>query len=124
MWYGPDFIWFLQMQVASWMLILPSNALVTTSTLKQPDLLTGSAFFNIFRVLGTAFGTALMDAILTVRERVHSDNDIVDGVNPLRVVTQLRILVQGPGRIEQAERAQSTVMSFADAYGWLAIMLV
>ncbi len=124
-WAGDDFMPLLVVQACGWPMVLVPLAFITTSALRKKDALTGGAMFNIFRSLGTTAGSAVLGAIVTVRERVHSDNDIVAYLDPGRQAVINRL--QDPGvssRLYGIGRANATVMAFADAYGWVGILAV
>lgn len=123
-WDGNDFQPYIILQAAGWPLTIMAVTFKTSSALQKKDYLTGGAMFNIFRQLGTTLGSALVLAIVQVRERVHSDNDLISYLNPGRQVVLDRLMRQTPMDLYISQRQQATVLAYADAYGWLAIIAV
>jgi MFS transporter, DHA2 family, multidrug resistance protein len=111
------------LQAVSWPVMMVSIALTTTSTMKPEDTISGSALFNSTRTLATTVGSAIIGAIVTVRERVHSftiSEHVVTGAP----ITQGRLAAGGLQAISGAVRAQSYVMAYADALGWITLAVL
>lgn len=121
-WYRPDWIPTLLVQAPGWIMALSANALITTSVLAPEDALTGAASFNLVRTFGLLGGTAILDGIVNVRDRVHSNDAIAAHLDIARPPVRERLMTEGLGALQQAQHVQSTVMAIADAYGWLAII--
>jgi len=92
--------------------------IIATSTLQATDAVAGSTIFNVVRSLGGTFGGAVVGAILTVRERVHS-NTMVDHLVAGAPAT---VHAQAMGGLVAAVRRQATTMAAADAYGWIGMI--
>ncbi|TLU72296.1 MFS transporter [Lichenicoccus roseus] len=127
-WAGHDYLPFLLLQATGWLMVMVTNAFLTTGVLEPKDMLTGSAMFNLTRTLGFSAGGAIVTAIVTVRERVHSNANVVRSLDPGRPPVQHYIAqVQADPlatRLATLGQAQARVLSYADAWGWLAIALL
>ena len=122
-WAGQDFIAPLALQATGWPLTFVPLVFLTTSVLKPEDALTGGTIFNIVRTLAISAGPALINAIITVRERVHSvyiTSHIVAG-SP---AVDARMISGGAQSLVAAARAQAFVLSYADAFGVVSVLLV
>ncbi len=96
-------------------LVMVGLLLTATSTLQPQDALAGSTLFNIVRTIAGTVGGAIVGAVLTVRERVHSAalaDHLVRGA-------QSTLAGGSPATLAAHLRTQSTVMATADAYGML-----
>jgi MFS transporter, DHA2 family, multidrug resistance protein len=111
------------LQAASWPVMMVSIALTTTSTMRPKDTISGSALFNSTRTLATTVGSAVVGAIVTVRERVHSFH-IAEHVVTGAPITGERLAAGGLQAVAGAVRAQSYVMAYADALGWITLILL
>ena len=123
-WDGNDFQPFLQIQAAGWPLVLIPTSFTTVGVLPKKDRLTGGAIFNVFRALGGTLGAAFLGAVVTVRERVHSNNDINAYLDPGRQPVLEALRRYPPAALHREQSLQSLVMAVADAYGWLAIVVL
>ena len=122
-WAAQDFVVPLALQASGWPLAFVPLVFLTTSVLKPEDALTGGTIFNIVRTLAIAGGPALIEAIITVRERVHSvyiTSHIVAGTQAV----DARLLPGGPQSLIAASRAQAYVLSYADAFGVISLVLL
>ncbi len=99
-------------------LIMVPLIVISTSTLKPEDSVSGSTLFNIARSLAAGVSGAVVGAILTVRERVHS-NTIVDHLTAGAPAT---VQAQAAGGLVAAVKRQATTMAAADAYGWIGVV--
>lgn len=117
-WIRGDFLGPLFLQASSLPFIMVPLLIVSTSALQPKDALAGGTLFNMVRTLAGTFGTAVIGAIVTVRERVHS-NTILD-----HVVAGAPATVQagGPARLMAEATGQAFTMAYADAYGWLGMI--
>lgn len=122
-WSGLDYRLGLLLQVTGWLMVIVTNALLTTGVLGPPDMLTGSAMFNLMRTIGFAVGGAVLTGILTVRERVHGNANIVRNLTPGREPVRRVIASHGPDALSSLQTSQASVMAFADSWGWLAIIV-
>ena len=122
-WAGVDFILPLMLQACGWPLAFTPLVFVTTSVLKPEDALSGGTMFNIVRTLAIAAGPALVNAVITVRERVHS-NYLVQHLMQGSQATDLRLAASGASGLMAAERAQAYVLAFGDAFGWISVVLL
>ena len=122
-WAGVDYRLGLLLQVTGWPMVIVTNALLTTGVLGPSDMLTGSAMFNLMRTIGFAVGGAILTAILTVRERVHSNANIVRSLDPGREPVRRALALHGPNSLSSLQTSQAWVMAFADSWGWLAIVV-
>ncbi len=98
-------------------LIMLPLLLISTGTLQPKDAIAGSTVFNVVRTLAGTLGGAVIGAILTVRERVHS-NTIADH---LVAGAPSTVHAQSLGSIAAEATRQATVMASADAYGWIGM---
>ncbi len=117
-WVRGDFLGPLFVQASSLPFIMVPLLIVSTSTLGPQDATAGATLFNMVRTLAGTLGTAVMGAIVTVRERVHS-NTILD-----HVVAGAPATVQagGAARLKAESTVQAFTMAYADAYGWLGMI--
>ena len=120
-WAGIDYRVSLELQGSGWLMVIVTNALLTTGVLGPEDSLTGSAMFNLMRTIGFAVGGAAVTAILTVRERVHGSANIVRSLDPGREPVRRLIEAQGMGALSRLQTEQARIMAFADSWAWLAI---
>ena len=119
-WDGNDYMLSLVLQAGAWPLAFGPLVFLTTSVLTPMDGVSGGTLFNFVRNLAVAAGSVVGQAIVVVRERVHSDVE-VQHVVPGRYVSDVRLLLQGPAGVLGAIRQNATVQAFADTYGWLAL---
>ena len=122
-WAGTDFLAPLLLQACGWPLAFTPLVFLTTSVLKPEDALSGGTIFNIVRTLAISAGPAIVGAVITVRERVHSDF-LVQHLVAGRPGVDTRVAASGLGALVSAERAQAYVLAFADAFGWLSVLLL
>jgi DHA2 family multidrug resistance protein len=120
-WVRVDFLPALAVQACALPFIMVPLLLISTSTLQMQDATAGGTLFNCIRTLAGTIGTAVMGAIITVRERVHS-NVITDHLVAGAAVTVQRAASGGPAGLAAAATRQAYVMAYADAYGWLAVI--
>ena len=123
-WSGQDYRPYLLLQATGWLLVMVTNAFLTTGVLEPPDMLTGSAMFNLMRTLGFSVGGAVITGILTVRERVHGNANIVRSLDAGREPVRGLIARSGTSSLSMLQDAQARVMAYADAWGWLSISLL
>lgn len=119
-WDGNDYMLSLVLQAAAWPLAFGPLVFLTTSVLTPMDGLSGGTLFNFVRNLALAAGSVIGQAIVVVRERVHSNVEI-QHVVPGRAVSDYRLLLQGPTGVLLAIRQNATVQAFADCFGWLSL---
>ncbi len=122
-WVRGDFLVPLLLQACGEPFIMVPLLIVTTSTLQPQDALSGGTLFNVLRTLAGTFATAVLGAIITVRERVHS-NIIVEHVVTGAQATVQREAGGGAGAVAAAATKQAFVMAYADAFGWLGIVMM
>ena len=122
-WAGSDFLAPLLLQACGWPLAFTPLVFLTTSVLKPEDALSGGTMFNIVRTLAISAGPAIVGAVITVRERVHSDY-LVQHLVLGRAAVDTRVAASGLGALVSAERAQAYVLAFADAFGCISVLLV
>jgi len=114
--------------------------MVPLSTLSTAGIPAGaSGLFNMMRNLGGSIGIALLSALLTVRERFHS-NRIGEAVSIYNPLTQERLAgltqkfslggsdsytagQQAVGALDEAVRKQASMMAFNDCFHLLAYVL-
>lgn len=128
-WSGGDYRLYLLLQATGWLMVMVTNAFLTTGVLEPSDMLTGSAMFNLMRTLGFSVGSAIITGILTVRERVHGNANIVRsldaGREPVRdLLARSGTHEAGQSSLYMMQEAQARVLSYADAWGWLGISLL
>nr|WP_321983568.1 MFS transporter [uncultured Lichenicoccus sp.] len=123
-WAGHDYRPYLLLQATGWLMVMVTNAFLTTGVLEPKDMLTGSAMFNLMRTIGFSVGGAVVTAILTVRERVHSNANVVRSLDPGREPVRRYMLHPGEVSLETLARGQARILAYADAWGWLGIALV
>ncbi len=122
-WAGTDFLPPLLLQACGWPLVFTPLVFLTTSVLKPEDALSGGTIFNIVRTLAIGAGPAIVGAVITVRERVHSVY-LVGHLVPGREAVDLRVASSGLSALRAAAHAQAYVMAFADTFGWIAVVLL
>ncbi len=122
-WAAADFLPPLLLQACGWPLAFTPLVFLTTSVLKPEDALSGGTMFNIVRTLAISAGPSIVGAVITVRERVHSDY-LVQHLVVGREAIDTRVAAVGMGALVAAERAQAYVLAFADAFGWISVLLV
>ena len=108
-WAGTDFLWPLLLQACGWPLAFTPLVFLTTSVLKPEDALSGGTMLNIVRTLAISAGPAIVGAVITVRERVHSDY-LVQHLVMARQAVDMRVATSGlgavmPGRARASLRA-------------------
>ncbi len=121
-WAGADFLMPLLLQACGWPLAFTPLVFLTTAVLTPEDALTGGTIFNIVRTLAISAGPAIVNAVVTVRERVHSEYLVAHLVVGTPAV-DARLTAFGTGALVAATRAQAYVLSFADAFGWISVLL-
>ncbi len=122
-WAGADFLAPLLLQACGWPLAFTPLVFLTTSVLQPEDALTGGTIFNIVRTLAISAGPALIQAVITVRERVHSNMLVQHLVEGTGATDRLLASAGRPG-LAQAARVQANVLAFADAFGVVAVVLL
>ena len=120
-WAGLDYRTSLELQATGWLMVIVTNALLTTGVLGPEDSLTGSAMFNLMRTIGFAVGGAVITGILTVRDRVHGNANIVRNLDPGREPVRVLVEARGTGALSMLQSEQARVMAYADSWAWLAI---
>ncbi len=121
-WASEDFLMPLLLQACGWPLAFTPLVFLTTAVLTPEDALTGGTIFNIVRTLAISAGPAIVNAVITVRERVHSDY-LVSHLVVGTPAVDARLTAFGTGALVAATRAQAYVLSFADAFGWISVLL-
>jgi DHA2 family multidrug resistance protein len=120
-------------------ILVPVSALATTG-LPASKAAGASGLFNMVRNLGGSVGIALLSALLTVRERFHSNRlgEAVSAYNPL---THERLAAlaahftasgsdagtagqQALGALDAVVRREATLMAFNDCFHVLGLVLV
>jgi MFS transporter, DHA2 family, multidrug resistance protein len=117
-WVAVDILPSHLIQASGQPLIMVPLIVIATSTLQVTDAVAGSTIFNVVRSLAGTFGGAVVGAILTVRERVHS-NTMVDHLVAGAPAT---VHAQAMSGLVAAVRRQATTMAAADAYGWIGVI--
>ena len=120
-WVRGDFLLPLSLQACGLPFIIVPVLLVTTSVLQPQDAVAGGTLFNVLRTLAGTAGSAIIGAVVTVRERVHS-NLIINHVMAGAQATVQREATGGPAAITTAATAQAYVMAYADAFGTLGMV--
>src|ERR1700710_481347 len=103
-------------------MIMVALGFTTNSAIKPQDTVAGSALFNSTRTMASTFGAAVIGAIVTVRERVHSSY-ITEHVVTGATITQQRLSDQGLQGVAAVVRGQAYVMAYADALGWVSLIV-
>ena len=120
-WVRGDFLLPLSLQACGLPFIIVPVLLVTTSTLQPQDAVGGGTLFNVLRTLAGTAGSAIIGAVVTVRERVHS-NMILSHLSAGAQATVQREATGGPAAVTTAATAQAYVMAYADAFGTLGMV--
>ncbi len=120
-WVRGDFLLPLFVQACGLPFIMVPLLLVSTTTLQPQDAVAGGTLFNVLRTLAGSIGTAVIGAVITVRERVHS-NLIVSHITAGAQATVQREAQGGPAAVAAAATRQAYVMAYADAYGVLGMV--
>ncbi len=105
-------------------LVLISLLLCVTSVMQPQDAISGSTLFNVIRVLAGNFGSAILGGIVTVRQRVHSNIIASDAVTGAFGTVQRESEAGGLSGLSSEVRRQAYVMAYADAYGWIAMIMI
>lgn len=105
-------------------LVLVCDLLINTSALKPEDALSGSALFNVVRVLASNAGAAIIGGIVTVRERVHSNIAVDQAPAGAFGTVRGEAALGGPGGLSSTIHGQAFVQAIADAYGWIAMIML
>lgn len=120
-WVRGDFLLPLSLQACGLPFIIVPVLLVTTTTLQPQDAVAGGTLFNVLRTLAGTAGSAIIGAVVTVRERVHS-NIIISHVMAGAQATVQRETQGGPAAVTTAATTQAYVMAYADAFGALGMV--
>jgi len=105
-------------------LVLVCDLLINTSALKPEDALSGSALFNVVRVLAGNAGAAIIGGIVTVRERVHSNILASDATTGAFGTVRRQAELGGMSGLSSDIHRQAFVMAYADSYGWIAMLML
>ncbi len=119
-WVAADILPSHLIQACGQPLIMVPLIVISTSTLQMKDAIAGGTLFNVVRTLAGSIGGAVVGAILTVRERVHS-NAIVEH---LVAGAPSTVEAQRMGGLAAEARRQAETMAAADAYGWIGVVSV
>jgi len=120
-------------------ILVPLSALATAG-LPPSRTASASGLFNMNRNLGGSFGIALLSALLTVRERLHS-NRLGEAVSLYNPLTQERLGgltqrfaasgsdaytagQQAVAALDAAVRREATLMAFNDCFRVLGLVLI
>ena len=120
-------------------ILVPASALAT-SGLPAERIPNASGLFNMMRNLGGSFGIALLSALLTVRERFHS-NRLGEAVSVYNPLTQERLDLlthkftaagsdtvtagqQALAVVDSVVRREATLMAFSDCFHVLGFVLI
>jgi DHA2 family multidrug resistance protein len=126
-------------------------SLATLGSLPKSDISAGSGFYNLTRQMGSSIGIALITTMLAHREAVHRAV-LVEKVSPLGGSPSTQMMTFGPGlasrlqifdfsfifhsgdpvraqhqalrMVDNTINAQSTLLSFADVFRYVAIAFV
>jgi DHA2 family multidrug resistance protein len=126
-------------------------SLATLGDLPKRDIAAGSGFYNLTRQMGSSIGIALITTMLAHREAVHRAV-LVEKVSPLGGSPSTQMMTFGPGlasrlqifdfsfifhsgdpvraqhqalrMVDNTINAQSTLLSFADVFRYVAIAFV
>jgi DHA2 family multidrug resistance protein len=121
-WDGADFQPMLQAETAGWVMAIAANAFVTTAVLEPEENVTGAVAFNVLRTFGFLAGASILNGILQVRTRVHSDDAIAAHLDIAREPVRERLASGGLAALDHSQHLQATVMAIADCFGALAIV--
>jgi DHA2 family multidrug resistance protein len=120
-------------------ILIPVSALATTG-LPQAKTAGASGLFNMLRNLGGSLGIALLSALLTIRERFHS-NRLGEAISVYNPLTQERLNAltakfvsagsdvgtagqQAIAALDGVVRREATLMAFNDCFQLLGIVLI
>ena len=104
--------------------VLVSLLLCVTSVMQPQDAISGSTLFNLVRVLAGNVGSAIIGAIVVVRERVHSNIIASDAMTGAFGTVQREVAVGGLSGLSAEVHREAFVMAYADAYGWIAMIMI
>jgi MFS transporter, DHA2 family, multidrug resistance protein len=116
-WYIADFLPSHLVQACAFPFIMPPLVMITTSLITPANAASGAALFNIIRTLAGTLGTAVADAVLTVRERVHSAMILLH-VQPGDIPNSAL------GSVSARASVQAYVMASADTFGMLGLISI
>jgi DHA2 family multidrug resistance protein len=114
-WVGADLLPGLLVQACSFPFIMVSILQVSISTLQAQDAPSGGAIFNMARTVAGSLASAIVGAVITVRERVHDAlllTHVEAGATSAASVAE----------VAARARTQAYVLAYSDAYGMLAII--
>ena len=122
-WVLSDVLLALLIQTAAQPVLLIPITVISTSTLEPKDALSGGTLFNVVRNLALTIAGAVINGVLTVRERVHSayitEHTVIGA--PLTVA---REAAGGLSALAAAVRAQAVTEATADAFGWVGVAMI
>jgi DHA2 family multidrug resistance protein len=116
-WYIVDFLPSQLVQACAFPFIMPPLVMIVTSLLTPANATSVGALFNIIRTLAGTLGTAVAQAVLTVRERVHSAMILLH-VQPGDVPNSAL------GSVSARASAQAFVMACSDTFGMLGLISI
>jgi DHA2 family multidrug resistance protein len=116
-WAMADFMPSQLVQACAFPFIMCPLVLIVTSSFQISEAASGGALFNIVRSFAGTFGTAIVGAVITVRERVHS------ALILLNVHAGTATPASLPSVAARA-RVQAYVMSYADAFGLIGLIAI
>jgi MFS transporter, DHA2 family, multidrug resistance protein len=105
-------------------LVLMSLLLTTTSVVKPQEAISVATVFNLVRALAGSFGNVVVAAIVTVRQRIHSNIIASNATTGAFGTVQHEAAVGGLSGLSGEVRRQAYVMAYADAFGWIAMIMV
>jgi MFS transporter, DHA2 family, multidrug resistance protein len=114
-WVGADLLPGLIVQACALPFIMVPILQISTSTLQMHDTPSGGAIFNIARTLAGSMASAIIGAVITVRERVHDAlllTHVEIGASPAATA----------GEVALRARIQAYVLAYSDAYGLIAMI--
>jgi DHA2 family multidrug resistance protein len=132
--------WSLLIRALGQPFILVPVAALATAGLPASRTAAASGLFNMMRNLGGSIGIALLSALLTIRERFHS-NRLGEAVNPYNPLTQERLRAltqnfiaagsdtytagqQAIAALDAVVRREATLMAFNDCFYVLGLVLI
>jgi DHA2 family multidrug resistance protein len=114
-WVGADLLPGLLLQACAFPFVMTPLVLISTSALRPTDAPSAGALFNIARTLAGTAASAIVGAVITVRERVH------DALLLLHVEAGATPAAAA-GEVAARARTQAYVLAYADAYGLIALV--
>ena len=123
-WVGAEFLLSQIIAACGYPLVMMSLLLTTTSVVQPQEAVSVATVFNLVRSLAGSFGNVIVAAIVTVRERVHSNIIASDATTGAFGTVQREAAVGGLSGLSGEVHRQAFVMAYADTFGWIGMIMI